>query len=362
MKALAVVTTSLYEKIEDKNKHLIEIDDLKIPLARVEGNAPQFDAAKEEFAHSVLVQKTAFSLNYRDLGVIEMAWKSLKEVKEDTYYPIGSDFSARVLEVGNKVSQFKKGDVVIANCSYPKAPNGVLPGIPSNHSSREFEVYNENKLVKVPHFISSTEASSLSIGTQTSMSMIRKANIKEGDNVMVTSITSNTSFFILNSLRELNCNVYGISYSGENIETVKKQFPFIKEVFVLKQNSIPNHLLFDVVFDAFSDTYLGYLSHYMNFEGRYLTCGIFNQSSQKVQAVNNSNLSILMSNLIARNISLIGNCLGSTIDLTSGLELYKENPMKLDTVFTEKEELKDFITKTYNLEKNKFGKVVYQYQ
>lgn len=40
MRALAVVTPSLYEAIEDKNKHLIVIDDLQIPLAIVEGNSP----------------------------------------------------------------------------------------------------------------------------------------------------------------------------------------------------------------------------------------------------------------------------------------------------------------------------------
>ncbi len=361
MKALAVVTNSLYSKIEEDSKYLIKIDNLEIPLAFVEGNPPAFDGTTENYAYSVLVQKSGFSLNYRDLGVIERAWDSLKEIKEDTYYPIGSDFSGHVLEIGNKVTHLKVGDLVIANCSYPYAIAGVMPGIPSNHASREFEIYNENKLAKVPEFISSVDASSLSIGTQTSMSMIRKADIKDGENVLVTSITSNTSYFILNSLRNLNCNVYGMSYSGENIEAVKKEFPFIKEIFIFKDKPLTNSVLFDVVFDAFSDTYLSYLSKYINFNGRYLTCGIFNQSSQKVIAANTANLSLIMGNLIARNASIIANCLGNTQDLVDGLEVYNKNPIKIEKVYSENDRLSDFISKTYNLDKNKIGKVVFEY-
>lgn len=361
MRALAVVTNSLFEKIEGNNKHLIKIDNLEIPLAFVEGNAPEFDLDNEGNAFNVLVKKTGFSLNYRDLGIIERAWDSLKEIKEDTYYPIGSDFSGHVLQTGNKVTHLKVGDLVIANCSYPYAPQGIMPGIPSNHASREFEIYNEHKLVKVPEFISSQNASSLSIGTQTSMSMIRKAAIKDGDNVLVTSITSNTSYFILNSLREIKCNVYGMSYSGENIEAVKKEFPFLKDVFIFKEKSLTNSIVFDVIFDAFSDTYLSYLSKYINFNGKYLTCGVFNQSTQKVMSASNANLTVIMGNLIGRNASLIGNCLGNTEDLLDGLQVYDENPIKIEKVYNENDSLSEFISKTYNLDKNKIGKVVFEY-
>ena len=361
MRALAVVTASLFEKLEEKDKHLLSIDDLKIPLALVEGNAPEFDKNEPSFLNAVLVKKVGFSLNYRDLGIIERAWNTLKDISEDTYYPIGSDFSGEVLKVGKNVKQFKKGDVVIGNCSYPFAPNEVIPGIPSNHASREFEVYNENKLVKVPDFLKDIEASGLSIGTQTSLSMIEKASIKEGDTVLVTSITSNTSFFLLNALWNKKCTVYGLSYSGENIEPVKNHFSFIKEVFSIKENNMPTNIAFDVVLDAFSDTYLPMLSRNLNFNARYLTCGVFNQSSKKINNAINANLSILFSHLLAKNISFIGNCLGNTDNLIEGLELNKNHPIKIEKIFTKKDNLSEFITKSYNLDKNKFGKVVYQY-
>lgn len=361
MKALAVVTQTLFEKTDNNNKHLIEIDDLKIPLAFVDGNKPDFDIKSIEFSNQVLVKKTSFSLNYRDLGIIEMAWNRLKNIEEDTYYPIGSDFAGYVEAIGKSVNTLKIGDLVLGNSFYPEVENGALPGIPSNHSSKEFEVYHFAKLLKVPTYISEIEAGALSIGTQTSNAMIRKGGIKKGDNVLVTSVTSNTAFFLLNNLWNMDCNIYGLSFSGDNMDKVKNHFPFLKEIFSIKQNNIPKNMLFDVVLDAFSDTYLESLSQKLNINARYITCGIFNQSSKKIGNSKPTNLSLLIANLMTRNVSLIGNCLGSTDDLVEGLRKYENHKMVIDTIFTEKDSLSDFISKSYNINNDKFGKIVYQY-
>jgi NADPH:quinone reductase-like Zn-dependent oxidoreductase len=361
MRALAVVTSSLFEMIDDNDKHLLTIDNLEIPLAFVEGSKPDFDSQSDQCADLVLVTKSSFSLNYRDLGIIEMAWNRLKSVEEHTYYPIGSDFSAYVEAVGKNVTSLKIGDLVIADCFYPEAKNGVMPGIPSNHSSREFEIYHFAKLLKVPSNITDYEAGTLSIGTQTATSMVRKGEIKKGENVLVTSITSNTSFFLLNNLWDKDCNVYGLSYSGENIDAVKNHFPFIKEVYSIKENNIPQDIMFDVVLDAFSDTYLERLIPKLNSNASYVTCGIFNQSTEKITNAKSINLSILIANLMMKNVSFIGNCLGSTQDLIDGLDQYKNHKIVIDRVFTEEDSLSDFITKSYNLDGNKFGKVVYKY-
>lgn len=361
MRALSVVTPSLFEKIEDDKKHLIIIDDLKIPLAFIEGNMPDFDFDSELYSNLVLVKKTSFSLNYRDLGIIERAWDRLKENESDTFYPVGSDFSGYVVQVGKNVTTLSAGDLVIGNGFFPQVEHGAAPGVPSNHSSKEYEVYHFAKLLKVPSYISDVEAGAMSIGTQTANSMIRKANIKKGDHVLVTSVTSNTSFFFLNALRDLDCTVYGLSYSGKNTETIKTHFPFVKDIFSAKENNIPVELLFDVVLDAFSDTYLEYLVSKLNFGARYLTCGIFNQSKGKLENVKATNLSLLMASIMMRNVSLIGNCLGSTQDLVNGLKSYENNKMVIDSVFTDDDSLSEFISKSYNLKNDKFGKVVYQY-
>lgn len=361
MRALAVVTPGIYEATDEHNRHMLVIDNLQIPLALVEGIAPEFDPNSEQFANLVLVKKTSFSLNYRDLGVIERAWYALKNTNMETYYPIGSDFAGYIEQVGKNVTQFQKGDLVIGDCFYPEPKEGVMPGIPSNHSSKEYEIYHQAKLIKVPENISNLEAGTLSIGTQTAQSMVRKANIKKGNKVLVTSVTSNTSFFLLNTLWGKDCEVYGLSYSGENIETVKNHFPFIKTIYSVKENNIPTDLLFDVVLDAFSDTHLPLLLQNLNIGARYLTCGIFNQSSHKITNAQNVNLSSLIASLMMKNIQFIGNCLGTSKDLEEGLKHYQTNKMVIDSVFNDSDSLTGFIERTYNYKQNKFGKVVFAY-
>lgn len=362
MRALAVVTSGIYESSEEHNRYLLDIDGQKIPLALVQGNKPDFKGNKPEFSNHVLIKKISFSLNYRDLGVIEQAWKVLHDTKIETYYPVGSDFAGYVEEVGAQVANFKKGDLVIGDCAYPEAKSGVLAGIPSNHASREYEVYHQAKLILVPNGISGIEAGALSIGTQTANSMLRKAQLKQGDKVLVTSITSNTSFFFLNTLWDKGCEVYGLSYSGENIEIVQNYFPFIRKVFLFKKNDIPCDLFFDVVLDAFSDTYLTQLMPNLNMNARYVTCGIYNQSSKKLNEVKPVNLSLLMASLMMKNIQLIANCLGTTEDLEKGLQQFKSNTMVIDSIFSEKNSLSDFFERTYNHAHNKFGKVVFVYE
>ncbi|MDI9312126.1 MAG: alcohol dehydrogenase catalytic domain-containing protein [Limnohabitans sp.] len=361
MRALAVVTDGVYETIPEQNKCKISIDNQQIPLAIVEGNKPKFDSDDETLSNSVLVKKTSFSLNYRDLGIIERAWNILKDINEDTYYPIGSDFAGYVEDIGKNVVSFKKGDLVIANCSFSQEIMGVVSGIPSNHASKEFEIFHKTKLIKVPKNISSIEAGALSIGTQTSASMIKKAKIEKGNKVLITSITSNTSFFLLNSLWDLECDVYGLSYTGNQIKTIRYNFPFIKSIFSLKEKTLPKDLLFDVVLDVFSDTYLPKLLPNLSQNARYVTCGVYNQSSKKVIEAPQINLTSFITSLILKNVQLIGNCLGTTEDIENGLKQFERNKMIIDSVFTQNDQLTNFIERTFNYTHDKFGKVVFSY-
>lgn len=362
MRALSVVTSSLFEKVEDHKKHLIQIDSLKIPLAMVDGVKPRFDVDSEQFSNHVLVRKLSFSLNYRDLGIIENAWRRLQQIEGDSFYPIGSDFSGVVELVGRNVKDLVVGDLVMGNGFYPDTEFGAMPGISSNHASKEYEVFHFAKLIKVPEFISKEVAGTLSIGVQTANSMVRKAEIKVEENILVTSVTSSTSFFILNSLWEKGCNVYGLSYSGKNTAKVKENFPFVKEVFTMNGKNIPENLLFDVVFDPFSDTYLEHLVTKLNVNSRYLTCGIYNQSQEKIANAKTVNISLLVAQLLMRNVNFIGNCLGTTEDLVNGLQNFETNKMIIDSVFTDNDRISDFISKSYNIGNDKFGKVVFIYK
>ena len=366
MRALAVLSPSVDAKIGDEDKHYINIDSLKIPLALIHVPDTEFKKDDDLYANLVLVKKLGFSLNYRDLGVIERAWNNLSKLNQDSYYPIGSDFCGVVEEVGKNVKDFKKGDLVISDCFYPEIKDGVMPGIPTNHGSKELEILPATKLFKLPCDFPVDQASAMSIGTQTAINMIERANIKENSNVLVTSVTSNTSLFLLNFLREKNCNIYGLSHSGKNIESVKKEFPFLKEIFSLKTGNIDEQFKFDAVLDPFSDTYLPYLigGDNLNLNCYYVTCGIFSQSTEKQEKATGIKLHNLFAEFIAKNINFVGNCLGPTESLNKGINSIVSSPnsaILIDSIYNDEQPIGSFLKKTFNVDHDRFGKVSYIY-
>lgn len=367
MRALAVLSPSIDAKVDEENKYYINIDSLKVPLALIHVPDVEFNESDDEYAELVLVRKKGFSLNYRDLGIIERAWKNLQELNQDSYYPIGSDFCGVVEKVGKKVKNLKVGDLVISDCFYPQSKNGFRGGIPTNHGSKEFEIIPEVKLLKLPDNFPLDQAAAMSIGTQTAMNMIERANIQDGSNVLVTSVTSNTSLFLLSFLKNKNCNIYGISYSGTNLDKVKREFSYVKEIFSLKEQKIPEDLKFNAVLDPFSDTYLPFLLHHdcLSPGCYYVTCGIFSQSKAKREKGHQVKLHDLFGEFIAKNINFVGNCLGPTESLQKGLDslITKEsNSIVMDSIFTDENNIGDFIKKTFNFNKDRFGKVSYMYE
>lgn len=364
MRALGILSPSLAAKLGDGDKYILEIDSLKIPLALIQIPDTEFEESNEENADRVLVRKKGFSLNYRDLGIIENAWYRLKDIGKDTYYPIGSEFCGEVLRIGKNVDNLKIGDYVIANCSYPQTPYNAPPGIPTNHSSKELETFHKGKLMQIPQNIPVEQASGMSIGVQTAMSMIRKANIKDGDKVLVTSISSNTSTIILNFLKDKDCTIYGLSYSGQETDKIKKLHPFIDTIYNFKDHNIPKNVFFDAVLDPFSDTHMVALQSNLNFDARYVTCGMFNQSSEKIRSKSaQTNLSALISTLIAKNINVSGNCLGTTEDLANGVKILsntESSEIIVDSFYEEDEDINLFLDKSFHRTK-KIGKVSFLY-
>lgn len=366
MKALSVLSPSLSAKINKEDKYILELDSYKIPLALINIPDTEFNENEDKNKNAILVKKKGFSLNYRDLGIIENAWLRLKDLEQDTYYPVGSDFCGEILKIGKNVNNLKVGDYVIADCSYPISPFNSFPGIPSNHASKELEIFHKGKIQKIPKSIPVEQASGMSIGVQTAISMIKKANITEGDNILITSISSNTSLFILNFLREKKCNIYGLSYSGMKINKIKEKFPFIKNIYNIKENNIPKDLFFNIVFDPFSDTHLAILQHNLSFEAKYVTCGMYNQSSEKINSKPSyQNLPLLMSGIIAKNVNIKGNCLGKSEDLSEGVEIINNNQNSqiiIDKTFEDENDINEFIKRSFNIScENKLGKVSFLY-
>ncbi|MEH2084476.1 MAG: zinc-binding alcohol dehydrogenase family protein [Nostoc sp.] len=352
-------------------KEIVKVESIPIYFGIVETQNPPFNPQEVEDHFKVFVKIKAFSCNYRDKAMLLL----MNHRCHDSFYFIGSEFVGEVVEVGSKVNSLKAGDRVIANSSYPSSGiKGVNPGVATNHASARYQVFHEAKLVQIPPEIPDEVAAAFCIGAQTIYSIIRKLNLVQGANVLVTAAKSNTSLFAISALRKYNVNLYATTTSMQFEKELKDIG--VKEVIQINpslESFDDNKQLknifretggFDCVIDPFFDVHIGKVIDLMNFGSRYITCGLYDQHSGltgKSFDYKGKVLKQIMLNAIYKNIHIIGNCLGNTDDLLNAIKDYTNGnfTVAVDSVFRGNQ-LADFVNRTYN-DNNRFGKVVYQY-
>ncbi|KAI2466916.1 NAD(P)-binding protein [Annulohypoxylon bovei var. microspora] len=175
--------------------------------------------------NEVLVKIHAASLNYRDLIIPKGMYPFA------TNFPVvaSSDGAGEVVEVGSKVSQWKKGDKVVTlfNQGHQYGPvnpvtavtglGGVLDG-----TLRQYGVFNENGLVRSPKNLSYVEASTLSCAALTSWNALYGLKaLKPGEWVLVEG-TGGVSIFALQFAKAAGAKVIATTSSAAKAETLKK--------------------------------------------------------------------------------------------------------------------------------------------
>lgn len=351
----------------------MEIEGVPITVGLIETRRPGYDLNAPENRSAVLIKVRAFSCNYRDKALVIKA--SQKCSGKDKYVCIGSEFVGEVIAIGPEVKAFQVGDRVMADNNFPvmSVPD-VKPGIPIEHSSKRYLALHEAKLIKVPLAMPDEVAAVFSLNAQTAYSMLRRLNIVAGTNVLVTSARSNTSLFVINALRNYDCNVY-VTTSSRHFEGDVAQLG-IKEVIPIdsgRQSFLENERMaeiylktggFDYVIDPFFDLHLGKAMEVIALEGKYTTCGLYDQYSYltgKAFHYAGKGLSEIMTSALTHNIQIVGNCLGRTADLQKAIDDYVRGNFNvvLDKVFSG-DQVDAFFDRTYNASE-RFGKVVYRY-
>ena len=334
---------------------------------------PAFESGEKDRKRA-LVNVRAFSCNYRDQALILTA---SRKGPENSFYTIGSDFVGEVMAVGEDVEGFAVGDKVIGDYSYIGAQFVETPyrqGVTTNHSSTEYQAFEVNKIVKVPSEMPNEVAGAFSVNAQTAYSILRKLEINDGDNVLVTAARSHTSMFAINGLRKYRTNVYALTTSNG----YEEQFARLGVKEILQADSRLNHLAedprvlevarsiggFDHVIDPFYDVYLPKVVYVMAPGGKYISCGFWSQyhhlTDEKV-ADPNLRLHQALSYSIVNNLRILFNCLGDTNDLRNAIDDYAAGDLNvvIDSVHTGNE-VGAFLTRAY-MAPDRFGKVVYEY-
>ncbi len=370
MKALAVINTNILSSDMVENMQTVDICGTNVTCGVVDIPRPNFDTDSPENNDFVLVRVLAFSCNYRDKAIIVRSQLEMDKDKSNGQVLgfFGSDFVARVEEVGKDVTQLSKGMRVLPNCYYPyQEYEGVGTGVVTNEASRGWLKLHKSKLLPIPDGMSDGVAASFSIGAQTSASMIRRSKVSQEDRVLVCSSRSNTSLFIIKRLLSMGISVTALTTS----EWTKAELDFVKpaEIITIKRGLKDwKHLdigKFDLVFDPFYDLNLLNSLTKLNFDGRYITCGFKNQHEtfkESTDNLDNDRFHQLMLTVMIFNLHIIGNCIGTTEDLQGAINSFTpENP----PIIVEKKltihEGAEFLETTYN-QGSRFGKIVMRYE
>lgn len=326
MQCLVAINPNKKDLITYKDLGTVEFGSVKVLFGVIELEQPVFDSEDASNREYVLLRVNTFSCNYRDKAFLLENYNKLKNSNR-VFVPFGSEFSAEVIAIGADVRNFQVGDRVMPNCSYPDSGvNGVLPGVATNFASLGWLRIHNKKLIKVSKSLSNIEAASFSLGSQTASGMIRRSGIlSDGGTPLVLSARSATSLFIIQQLISYGFTPICLSTTDWSEVELKRIYP--AHVERVSNDSVINDRLrnkFTHVFDPFFDMNIGKAVNYLKTNGTYITCGIRDQhpllsidTPNKVEPIVREALALS----IVKNISLLGNCLGTTEDLERALKI-----------------------------------------
>ncbi|WP_172812383.1 alcohol dehydrogenase catalytic domain-containing protein [Corynebacterium timonense] len=343
---------------------------------------PQIDFEPTAYTHSVLIRVDALTCNYRDKAIVlsEFDHISIGQMGTQQVTFLGSEFCGTVIEIGVEVISIQKGDRVIPNAQFPDAPaKGVIPGVATNHASVGWLILHESKLVRVPDGIPTSVAAGLSLGCQTAHSMIRRSQVSAQDKVLVTSARSATSLFLIAMLEETGAQVWATStspWTDEEKATLPDNVtlvPVAREETYFPNDAFARDLISKggatAVVDPFFDLHLVSAVTLMSQHGRYISCGRVHQhpalgrNIADIGTKNILNADYIFNMMIFKNLSIIGNCLGSKEDLLDALRMVSEGrliPPPVDSVFGP-DEGHQFLDRSFS-SSARLGKVVLDYR
>lgn len=365
MRSLVAINPSKKNSMDFTELGIVKFGQEDILFGTVELEQPFFDTENSKNLEYVLVRVTAFSCNYRDKALLIENYNSIKD-SDRLFVPFGSEFSANIVAVGRDVHEFKDGDSVMSNCSYPDSgKQGILPGVATNFASLGWLRLHKKKIIKVPKSLGDREAACFSLGSQTASGMIRRSGIlTNGGNPLVLSARSNTSLFIIQQLLSYGITPLCLSTSEWSDEEIQKIYPSRVELVSNAMNSSSNDIVkqkITHVFDPFFDMNIGYALYYLQTGGTYVTCGLRDQHPLLSSDTPSNAEPVVRGALamsIAKNVSILGNCLGSKEDLETAIQL--QNRTGTSIIMDQEYQLEkgvDFVKRSF-FDSSRFGKCV----
>jgi NADPH:quinone reductase-like Zn-dependent oxidoreductase len=174
--------------------------------------------------NEILVKMKACSLNYRDI-LITMGGYVRNDVRPMT--PL-SDGAGEIISVGRSVTRFKPGDRVIGNF-FQRWSDGNIDAVGLNSALgggingvlADYFILNEECTVKIPDYLSYSEAATLPCAATTAWhALVTVGQVKAGDSILLLG-TGGVSIFGLNIAKALGATVIITSSCDDKLTRAK---------------------------------------------------------------------------------------------------------------------------------------------
>lgn len=333
---------------------------------------PKFDPESPDGVRSALVAVRTVSVNFRDRAII---CQGMRSARNNTFLAFGSEFCGEIVAIGCEVTDVAVGDRVAGVFAFPEPmAAGLLPGVVSNHCSVERMVVPACKLIPVPPSMSNEEAAAFMLNALTVTAMFRRLSLVTSERLLVLGGRSNVSLFAGGSAKARGIDTTVVTTSSRHATRLADLFGgrvLVLENRVSGLGGCPE-LLADVnerglyagVLDPFMDIHLLQAPIVMKQGGCYVTCGMAQQidDDEVILATDPQRLAVFYSHLMMKNLTVMGNCLGTLEDQRQAIRDWESDrlPIRLDSVFGAGDEL-EFLERSF-LDPDRFGKVVYRFE
>lgn len=195
--------------------------------------------------NEILIKVHATSVNSGDVNLRSfksqfLFWllmRILYGLKKPKRLILGSALSGEIESVGKNVMRFKKGDEVFGSTGMKFGANAEYVSIP------------ENGVVALkPTSISHEEAAAIPFGALTALFYLRKANIQQGQKVLINGASGSVGTFAVQLAKYFGAEITGVC-SSKNFELVKslgadKVIDYKQEDFTEREEQ------YDIIFDV----------------------------------------------------------------------------------------------------------------